>query len=154
VLLAKELVNEGDCDCPFANRRRDAFEIAATDVSDGKDAGTARFEEVRWSRKRPLRARELLCRELGSRFHKSLLVERYTTTQPARVGNSTGHHEHVSDVVRFNRTSRVLNLDPLELLLAFQSDDLRVGTQKDRRIVFDAPYEIPRHAVSESSTAH
>ena len=60
LLLAKDLVNEGDRNRSFADRGRDTFDVAAAYVSDGEDAGTARFEEERWSCQRPFRAREFL----------------------------------------------------------------------------------------------
>ena len=44
--------------------------------------------------------------------------------------------------------------DPLEIPVSFQSDEARTRMQGDRRIVFDAPNEIPRHRLREAVSSN
>src|SRR5689334_2228294 len=48
--LVQHLMDEGDGNRPFADRRRHALETAAAHVADGEDAGQAGFEKTRRAR--------------------------------------------------------------------------------------------------------
>src|SRR4051812_30236503 len=85
--LPKHLMDKRDRDRAFADRGRDSLDVAAANVSSGKDAWTAGFEQIRWSRERPLRIREIVGREIRARFHEAFVVQPDAPVQPAGVGN-------------------------------------------------------------------
>ena len=75
-LLVQHLVNERDRDRAFADRGRDALDVAAAHVADREDAGPARFEQIRRPRQRPSRPRQILGREVRAGLDEAFVVER------------------------------------------------------------------------------
>ena len=57
--LPQHLMDERHGDRAFTDGGRHTFDVAAADVTDREDAGTARFEEVWRTRERPVRGLEI-----------------------------------------------------------------------------------------------
>src|SRR5438046_2846645 len=58
-LLSQQLVNKRDRGRPFTDRRRNAFDIACTNISRGKNTGQAGFQQVGPATEGPVRAAQL-----------------------------------------------------------------------------------------------
>jgi len=84
--VLKHLMREGDGDRSFADGGRNTLEVAAAHVADRKDAGPARFEQMRRPWERPLRAREIVGREIQPRTIRVSVVSvgRSTWSSPLR----------------------------------------------------------------------
>ena len=65
-LLDEHPVHELDADGPLADGGGDALHVAAARIADGEDAGKAGLEQMRRTRERPARGREIVRREIGS----------------------------------------------------------------------------------------
>ena len=113
-------MHKRDGDRPFADGRRHSLDVAAPRIADREDAGSICLEQMRRTRVRPFRSRELLGREVRAGLHKSFVIEGNSSIEPARVGVRPGHHEHVADVVRLDVAgSLVAPPDPLEPSVPF-----------------------------------
>src|SRR5882672_8194359 len=81
--LVQDAINQLYARRALAHRRGDALGAAAAHVAHCEDAGPAGFEEMRRTRVRPLRRREVLGMQVRSRQHEALVVKRKAALQPA-----------------------------------------------------------------------
>src|SRR5256714_15451635 len=99
----------------------------------------------------PLRGGEVVTREIGTGLYESLRVQRDTTIEPFRGRRGACHDEDVLDVMTLGRIVVRLPLDTLEVSVAFERRYLRARSQRNCRVFLDAPDQIARHRVGQSS---
>src|SRR4029077_3065002 len=117
--------------------------------------GQTRFEMVRRASHWQTRRSQVVSRQIRPGLDESLTVEKHAPVDPARVWNRSGHDEDVANFARLG-FSRLLVApgNTFEMILALESDDFRAAPQIDRRIVFNAPDQIARHACRQSTGTH
>ena len=71
----KDLVDERDGDGSLADGGGDALDVAAAHVTDRKDSGTARFEQVGRPVQRPSCGYQVLAREIRAGLDEPVTVE-------------------------------------------------------------------------------
>src|SRR2546425_8720070 len=141
---------EGNRNRSFADRRRHAFDITSPNVTDCEHSGQTGFEQVRRSRKRPLRGGQILGRQIRSGLDKPLAVKSDTSIKPVRIGNSAGHREDVANVVSFDVSQLTISpRDALQMIASCECRDLCVCSQDNCRALLDAPNQISRHTLSQ-----
>src|SRR5689334_7928229 len=95
-------MNERDSDGAFADGGGHPFDIATSHIAGREDPRLTRFEQMRRPGQRPLRLCEIVACEIGTGLDESLLVERETAREPARVRHGAGHHEYLLNRVRLD----------------------------------------------------
>src|SRR5262249_60066607 len=96
---------------------------------------------------------EISTGEVGSRLDEPFRVERNATAQPAGTGLGPGHQEHVPDIMARDFAGAVAPPHPFQAPVSFERDDLGSRPDVDRRILFDAANEGPRHGRGETVRA-
>src|ERR1700752_801728 len=98
---------------------------------------------MRRSSQRPLRAHELVGREIRAGFHEALLVEDDTAIQPPGVWNRAGHDEDVADIMSFDFAFWVAApSNPFKPAVSLQVDDLCPRVENDCGVLLDAANQI------------
>src|SRR4051794_31864155 len=95
----------------------------------------------------PARCLEIEWRELRSRLHEALVVQRHERIEPARARVRTRHGEHVTDGLLMRGSGAIAPRHALEVTIALERGDLGLHVYHNARGSLDAPSEILRHAV-------
>jgi len=110
---------------------------------------------VRRASRWPTRRSQVVSRQIRPRLDESLTVEKHAPVEPARVWNRSGHDEDVANFARLGFSRPIVAPgNTFEMILALESDDFRARPQIDRRILFNALDQIPRHARGQSTGTH
>src|SRR3977135_375714 len=78
-------------------------------------------------------------------LYEALRVQRHTAVEPVGAGRGARHDEDVLDVVSLDWTVIRPPMDTLEMAVSIEGRNLRARSQRDRRILFDPPNQVPRH---------
>ena len=120
-------MDERDRDGALADRRCDALDIAAPDVTDREHAGQTGFEKMGRPGERPLRGRQIVLRQFRSGLDEAFGIEGDAPSKPLRAGNGAGHDEDVPDVMGLDLAGlTVPPAHPFEMVAPFEGDDFAV----------------------------
>jgi hypothetical protein len=142
-LLVEHLMDKGNRDRPLAHGRRHALDVSSPDVPYREHTRQTRFEEKRGPGRRPMRGGQVVLRQIRSRPDEPFRIERNTPIEPLRAGNGAGHDEDVPDFVGFDAPDLIVPpANSLKMALALQGYDLRIGSDRDGRRLFNPANQV------------
>src|SRR5262249_54270525 len=115
----------------------------------------ARLERVRRSHERPSRGDEIFGRQIGACFDEARVVAYETSVEPGGGRLRARHDKNVTNLSLLDVSRRrVSPRQRLEMALANEVDDFRLGSDGNRWMRFESTNQIPRHALRECFRAN
>src|SRR5262245_54333587 len=140
-------MHERNCDGALAHCGRHALDISGPDIAHRKYPRQTGFEEMGRSGHRPMRAGQVLLREVWPGFDEPFIIKGNAAVEPMRAWAGPGHEEDMSYVVGFGGSSlMLLPGHRLEMIVSFEANDFSLGSQLDGWILFNTSNEIAGHA--------
>src|SRR3954447_7778946 len=138
---------EADRHRSLADGRGDPLDRAGMNVADGEDPGAARLEE---ERRVAVVLSEVTVLDVAAGEQEAGIVSRELAAEPLGVRQGTDEDEE-----RLARSDRALSGEGvadrhiLQLAVAAELGDLRVGADGDQVIALDLIDQVPRHRLAE-----
>src|SRR5437868_819555 len=121
-----------DRDRSLTNRGCDSLDVAGADIANCEHSRKARFQHFSRAGEWPVELRNLSSGKIqvAASENEPLAVHGDTALQPFRPRRCACHHKQMSDVMsRSFACSSIDPIDPLQLPLAMESNDLSIEMQ-------------------------
>src|SRR5919204_6877722 len=132
-------------DGTLAHSRSNALHIASPRIAHSKYAGQTAFQHLWNAFERPARVlgRPIASVQITPCQDETLIVQRKTALQPLGSWRCPGHDENVLDAVPRDFTRLFVSpCHTLQVLAAFQRNDLGIEMQLDLWILYQALYQV------------